>query len=261
MNEREIEALSDSELIALSTGLDHGLGPLWLIVPVLAIAAFLAWGLWPAALTCGVTMAACRVVSQLRERSSATMRRRLAEQAFSARYHIGSLARDELQVGELLARPGPLDTVLLFRAWSWPHGGHRFVRIELAEASARLLALATPFLADLHRLPGLHVRMMKLDQPLTAAELTRLRAALAELTPAQRLSDAPPAAGPGLEDLPCELLVLRRGEQPVRASLHFAGTTALAQASPLEGLVALVLDLEATAAGDHVLAAPDALRE
>ncbi|MET0386783.1 MAG: hypothetical protein ABW321_12530 [Polyangiales bacterium] len=244
----EIHALSDAELIDASRVLTRGYGSgVWFVVPAVTAAVGFTVGWRWAALSCIAAIVVCRVLIGLHERSAVVLRGRLAKRELNARYHVGGLALDEAAAATRLADTADLDTVILFRAWALPHGGHRFVQVELG-ADARISLRMTPFLGDLHQLASAQSRMLKLDRPLSAAEVQRVQGLLAQLTAAP-----PTALEPEIQDgLPCELIVLRRGQAPLRASMSFDGVTSPTHASPVARLIGLVLDLEAEVSGREI---------
>jgi len=246
----EIRLLSDAELIDLTSALRRSfLGYIWLIVPLATVTAGLTLGAVAAVIAGVLAVAICKLAASLYERSNARQRGLLAKREFCARYHIGSLSVDEtLAVGQLAEEP-QLEGVLLFRAWALPHGGHRFIRIELGP-TPRIAVYTTPFLGDLQRHPETRAHMAKLEQPLSAAQLARVEEVLAELTP-KHMEYVPQrvVAGQPLDGLPCDVVVLRRGAAPLRASMSFRGVASLERLSPAETLVSTVLALESEVVG------------
>jgi len=246
----EIRLLSDAELIELTRALRRGfLAYIWLIVPLATVAAAITLGAAGAVVAGALAIAVCKVAARLYERGRARQRGLLAKREFCARYHIGSLTLDEnLAVAQLAEEP-ELSGVLLFRAWALPHGGHRFIRIELGR-TPRIAVYTTPFLGDLQSHPEVHEHMSKLEQPLSQAQHERLQGALAELTQ-DKMEHIPQrvVAGQPLDGLPCDVVVLRRGYEPLRASMNFRGVATLEALSPAETLVSSVLALESEIVG------------
>jgi hypothetical protein len=128
-----------------------------------------------------------------------------------------------------------------------PHGGHRFIRVELGSEN-RIALYATPFLGDLQRHAYARTHMSKLEAPLSAAHSERLHRACAELvgttlenTPVRTLADA--SFG-----LPCDLVVVRREAEILRAGLNL-DTVGSDGRSPLERLARTLIDIEAEVTG------------
>ena len=246
----EIRLKTDAELIDLTDPLRRSfLGYIWLSVPVATLAAGLTLGAVAAAIAGVLAITACKVAARLYERSKARQRGLLAKREFCARYHIGSLTVDEAAAVVQLADEPQLEGVLLFRAWALPHGGHRFIRIELGKAP-RIAVYTTPFMGDLQRHPELRANLAKLEQPLSEAQVQRLWQVLAELTP-DKMRDIPQRvfAGQPLDGLPCDVVVLRRGADPLRASMNFRGVASLERLTLAETLVSTVLALESEITG------------
>ena len=248
----EIRLLTDAELIDLTRALRRSfLAYVWLIVPLAGAAAALTLGAAAGVVAGVLAIVACKLAVSLYERSRAKQRGLLAKREFCARYHIGSLSVDENQVVAQLAEEPELAGVLLFRAWALPHGGHRFIRIELGPAP-RIAVYTTPFLGDPQRHPETQTHMAKVEQPLTPAQLERagLEGALADLTPS-KMQYIPQrvVVGQPLDGLPCDVVVLRRGFEPLRASMNFRGVASLEALSPAETLVSCVLALESEVEG------------
>jgi hypothetical protein len=250
----EIRALSDAELVAATRALRRGVaGYAWLIVPVVTVLAALTLGAIAAVVACIVAIAACKVALYLHERSRAVARGQLAKREFCSRYHIGALTLDETAAVTQLAQDSSIESVLLFRAWALPHGGHRFIRIDLGDRN-RIAVYITPFLGDLQQSASPLTRMAKLELPLSHAQVERLRAAYAGLTVVEReqqraqFFDAAP-----LDGLPSDVVVLRRGEPVWRASMNFRGIASLHKLSPSERLVSEVLEIEAEITGGEKL--------
>jgi hypothetical protein len=246
----EIRLLSDVELIGLTNTLRRGLlAYAWLSLPLASGLAWLAFGPMAAAIAAVVAIGGSNLAARLYERSNATHRALLAKREFCARYHIGSLTVDEAAAVGQLAEEPQLDGVLLFRAWALPHGGHRFIRIELG-ATHRIAVYTTPFLGDLQRRPDTRALMAKLEQPLSDAQNERLVHVLSELTPS-KMQNIPQrvVVGQPLDGLPCDVVVLRRGAETLRASMNFRGVASLERLSPAEDLVSTVLALESEIVG------------
>jgi hypothetical protein len=246
----EIRLRSDAELIDLTRALGRSfLGYVWLIVPLATLAAALTLGAAGAVVAGALAIGLCKLAVHLYERSNAKQRGLLAKREFCARYHIGSLTVDENLAVAQLADDPELSGVLLFRSWALPHGGHRFIRIELGRAP-QIAVYTTPFLGDLQSHPEMHPHMAKLEQPLTEAQLSRLSDVLRELTP-ENMQHIPQrvVAGQPLDGLPCDVVVLRRGHDPLRASMNFRGVASLEALSPAENLVSCVLALESEIEG------------
>jgi hypothetical protein len=55
--------------------------------------------------------------------------------------------------------------------------------------------------------------------------------------------------GEPLDGLPCDVVVLRRGAEPLRGSMNFRGVASLERLSPAETLVSTVLALESEVVG------------
>lgn len=246
----EIRMLSDAELIDLSNTLGRGfLAYVWLSVPLATVLAWLALGPIAAAIAGVIAIVACKIAARLYERSRATQRAQLAKREFCARYHIGSLTVDQNAAVSQLAEEPQLEGVLLFRAWALPHGGHRFIRIELG-ATNKIAVYTTPFLGDLQRRQESRALMAKVEQDLTESQSERLAHALEELTP-DKMSYIPQrvVVGQPLDGLPCDVVVLRRGAEALRASMNFRGVASLERLSPAEDLVSTVLALESEVVG------------
>ena len=248
----EIRLLSDEELIQLTGALRRGfLAYVWLAVPVASLLGWFALGPIAAVVAGVVAIAACKLAARLAEGSKASYRALMAKREFCARYHIGSLTVDENAAVGQLAEDPQLDGVLLFRAWALPHGGHRFIRIELgASHRHRIAVYTTPFLGDLQRRPDRRALMAKLEQPLSEAQSERLLSVLADLTP-DKMEHIPQrvVVGQPLDGLPCDVVVLRRGADVLRASMNFRGVASLERLSPAEDLVSTVLALESEIVG------------
>ncbi|MEY4583199.1 MAG: hypothetical protein RL701_7902, partial [Pseudomonadota bacterium] len=182
----DIRALSDAELIATTRPLLRGVaGYAWMIVPLVTALAALTLGAVAALVCCIVAIAGCKIALYYHERSRAVARGQLAKREFCSRYHIGALTLDETAAVTQLAQDHAIESVLLFRAWALPHGGHRFIRVDLGEQN-RIAVYITPFLGDLQRSASALSRMAKLDLPLSHAQAARLQAAYAALTSAER---------------------------------------------------------------------------
>jgi hypothetical protein len=244
-----IRAMSDAELIAATRALNRSVGGYaWATVVLATLLAGASLGALAAVIASVVSIAACKVGLHLHERSRAVARGQLAKREFCARYHIGALALDEAAAVTQLAHSDHTQLVVLFRAWALPHGGHRFIRVELG-AENRIAMYATPFLGDLQRHAYAQTHMSKLEAPLSAAHAERLRSACADL-PGAQLESVPARAiahGPSL-GLPCDLVVLRRNEEILRAGLNLDAASTQAS-SPLERLARTILDLEAEVTG------------
>jgi hypothetical protein len=240
----DIRALSDSELITATRALNGGASRyLWPIVPLATVATAVLYSWLIAVASCAAAIAACRLAILWHERSSDLRRGQFAKQELCLRYHIGGLARDEAEASAQLAQIAGEGPILLFRAWALPHGGHRFVRIELGSAP-RIVICTTPFLADLHRLGAAQARMTQLDLPLPAAHAVRLGALLAQHT-AQASEPVEPVV---VDGLPCEVVLLRRQLPTLRASLNYSGANAR-EHSTTSALVAIILEIEADVTG------------
>jgi hypothetical protein len=248
----DIQLMSDTELVALTRALRRGfLAYIWLIVPLATAAAALTLGAWAAALACVLALAICKLSAHLYESSKAKQRGLLAKREFCARYHIGSLSVDEAAAVAQLSDDPALPGVILFRAWALPHGGHRFVRIELGEKPS-IAVYSTPFLGDLQEHPALLAHTTKVERGLSEAQLEGVNKKLAALWPVaqqpereQQLLKEAPLAG-----LPCDVVVLRRGQEPLRTSVSYHGTLAPApHVASVEALVSSVLELESEIMG------------
>lgn len=240
----DIRALSDMELVRLTRALRSGFQAYaWLCVPLATLAAALLAGALAAAAAFVVAAAACKLAVHGYERSKAKERGLFAKREFCARFHIGSLKLDQAVAQRRLASDAAIDAVLLFRAWALPHGGHRFVRIELGR-TPNIAVYTTPFLGDLQRHPELARHMAKLERPLTDAQQEQLHERLASLTAADMPSLVPRSAEhEPLASLPCDVVVLQRECEPLRASMSLQ-SAAVANQSGAEALVSTVMAIE-----------------
>jgi hypothetical protein len=243
----DIRALSDAQLIAATRVLTRSVGSYaWAAVFLATVVAGTELGAL-AALVAGVcAIVVCKVALHLHERSRAVARGKLAKREFCARYHIGALALDEAAAVTQLVRNDHTQIVVLFRAWALPHGGHRFIRVELG-AENRIAMYTTPFLGDLQRHAYALTHMNKLEAPLSAAHAERLHSACADLTGA-KLENMPVRAIAGGEfRLPCDLVVIRRDAEILRAGMNL--DTATDARSPLERLARTMIDIEGEVSG------------
>ena len=245
-----IRALSDAELIAATRALARGLlSYTWAVVPLVTASVAVTLGIRAALFSCVVTILLCKVALHFHEHSRAVAVAQLAKREFCMRYHIGALTLDETTAAAQLAQTSALELVVLFRAWALPHGGHRFIKITVG-AEARAQIYQTPFLGDLLKHAASQSCMLKLDLPLTAAQVERLRTACEKLVSSANQSTNQPQqppraimAGP-LDGLPCDLVVLRRGAEALRVGMNFRGIASLHALTPSEGLVSEILDIE-----------------
>lgn len=255
---QHIRALSDTELIAATRALGRGLlSYTWAVVPLVMALAALAFGARAAMLSCILTILVCKVALYFHEHSRAVAVAQLAKREFCARYHIGALTLDEATAATQLAQNDALEIVVLFRAWALPHGGHRYIKITIGTES-RMQIYQTPFLGDLLKHATARSCMLKLDLPLTAAHERRLREACApeSFASASSAHQAPRAIMTGpLDGLPCDLVVLRRGADPLRVGMSFRGIASLHALTPAELLVSEILEVEGQVTGNERAAA------
>jgi len=242
----EIRKLSDAELVTATKALRQGaVGYAWAVVLVLTALTAVWFGTVAAVVGCVIAIVGCRLALYLRDRSKGVERGQLAKREFCSRYHIGSLTVDEAAAEAQIARDPSIDSVLLYRAWVLPHGGHRFIRVELGERQS-IAIYTTPFLGDVQRDPNALSRLTKLELALSTKHAERLTRMVSELSaekfvsvePRPVLLDAP------LEATPCDIVVLRRGESSLRASMHFRGLASLDPLSAPEQLVSTLLEIE-----------------
>jgi hypothetical protein len=244
----EIRALSDKQLIAATRVLTRSVGTYaWGAVVLATIAAGTTLGALAALIACAGAIAVCRLALRLHERSRAVSRGKLAKREFCARYHIGALALDEAAAVTQLALNDHMQFVVLFRAWALPHGGHRFIRVELG-AENRIAMYATPFLGDLQRHAYALTHMNKLEAPLSAAHAERLHGACADLVGAKLENMPARAIGDASFGLPCDLVVIRRDAEILRAGLNLDIAGAELR-SPLERLARTMIDIESEVTG------------
>lgn len=245
----EIRALSDLDLIAATRALNRSVvNYAWTIVPVAAVAAGATLGASAAVVACVLAIAACKLGLYLHERSGAVKRGQLAKREFCARYHIGALSLDEAAARMQLAASEQTELVVLFRAWALPHGGHRFIRVELG-AENKIATYATPFLGDLQRHSFASTHMTKIEAPLSAAQAERLRSACADLIPTELEQLPGRALATASLGLPCDLVVLRRGAETVRAGMNLGSDANMQLLTPPERLASALLDIEGEIAG------------
>jgi hypothetical protein len=235
----DLRAKSDAELVAATRPLDGAFGCyLWLILPATAAIGAMYWGAAGALLGALAALGIARVALRLRSRAPHVRRARLAEREYCARYQIDSLGDAESEALALLREPGPVEAVILLRAHSLPRGGHRFVRVEFGHAP-RITLRATPWLADLRRFPDELSRTRKLDLSLTSAQIEPLQRLVSQLTAADLTSPASEV----LDGMPCEVCVLRRGSEPLHASMNYAFRSARITTLASMRLLTLVFDL------------------
>ena len=238
------EGLTDQELIArIQAGRDDVGCYVWLVAPVIAaVVCGLLWG-GPAAI--GALIASyflCQGFWRWRKRLPRIRAGELARAELQRRYRIAGVSSYEAEAVAELARDGGPEAVLLFSSRGLPHGGHSFIRIELAlEARAQIWLAPLPF--DLEHGADPVARLYHRELQLTAAAATRWRELIAALTPAALV---PP--GHFVRDgLPCEAVVLRRNAPTLRAKLNMAGLPQVLRAHPCAHLLQSFLELELTA--------------
>jgi hypothetical protein len=108
----------------------------------------------------------------------------------------------------------------------------------------------TPFLGDLLRHATAQSCMLKLDLPLSAAQVERLRSACAQLVSSPPEHQPPRAVVTGpLDGLPCDLVVLRRNAEALRVGMSFRGIASLHALTPAERLVSEILEVEGQVTG------------
>jgi hypothetical protein len=236
---------SDAELVRAALDGDDSFGCyLWLIAPPLGASLGFFWGRGGAVLGMLGALALCALILRLRQLLPAVRERKRAARELELRFDLAPLEQHEANACAALEQPGAPEAVLLFEGRALPHGGHRFIRIDLA-AESTIRVRSTPFLHDLARVEEPQRRMLKIDGPLSAVGAERVRALLRELTPEALI-------GPRhfvRDGFPCAAVVLRRGAEPLRASLNLAGLPAELKANPCVRLLELMLELEAEVAG------------
>ena len=87
--------------------------------------------------------------------------------------------------------------------------------------------------------------MVKVDGALATAAADRVRALLRELTPEALIAPAHFVR----DGFPCSAVVLRKGAEPLRATLNLAGLPRELREHPCARLLGLMLDLEAEVSG------------
>ncbi len=210
------------------------------LAPLVGAGLGSAWGSVGTALGALAALALCASILRLRERLPRVRSAREAERELAARFALSPLEQHEAEARAALEASGAPEAVLLFRAVALPHGGHRFIRIDLADAS-RIRVRSMPFLRDLASVDAPETRMLKVDRPLPAAAGERVRAQLRELTPGALVAPAHFVK----DGFPCSAVVLRRGAEPLRATLNLAGLPQELKAHPCARLLGLMLELEA----------------
>lgn len=238
------EGLTDQELIArIQAGRDEVGCYVWLAVPpTAALVCGLIWG-GPAAI--GALIAAyffCQSFWRWRKSRPRVRAGELARAEIERRYRIGRVSDYEAEAVAELEREGGPEAVLLFSSRGFPHGGHSFIRIELAQEAKAQIWLA-PMSFDLDRGPDAVARLYHCELPLTAADAGRWRELVAWLTPAT-IDPPPHFVRDGLQ---CEATLLRKNAPLLRAQLNMAGLPKPLHAHPCVRLMQAFLELELTA--------------
>jgi len=241
----DMKAWSDVELVRAARAGDDSFGCfLWLLAPLASMSLGFVYGVAVACLGFVVVLALCALVARLRQLLPRVRKGRLAQREFELRFGLTALEHYEAEARSALERPASLEAVLLFQGTSLPHGGHRFIRIELA-AESSIQIRSTPFLRDLWNVAEPGARMLKLDTPLSAAAADRVRELLRELTAEQLIAPSHFV----YDGFPCAAVVLLRAAEPLRTQMNLAGIPSELRGHPSVRLLTLVLELEAEVSG------------
>ena len=244
-----LDELSDSELVRLARLPPDRLG-CWLWLSPFAIGTLLAVTLdaGSAVLGFGAAFGSAWLASRIRARSPRRRLAKAAEMALEQRFCTGSIERYVPAAEAALSADPSLRVVLLFSGTGLPHGGKRFIRIELGEPS-RIALRSMPFLHDLEDSPDPAARLFRADLPLSAASAERVQALLDALDPAHL--DPPPHFV--YDGFPCSLIVLRRDAESLRVDLNLHGLSAEQRQHPSTRLLCHMLDLEDELGAPHQL--------
>jgi hypothetical protein len=240
----DLNELNDAELVQLVRLPPDRLG-CWLWLAPLPLGTLLAVTLDPgvAALGFCVTLGTAWLSARIRARSPRRRLAELAKQMLAQRFCTDPIEHYEPAARAALRDDPALQTVLLFSGRALPHGGWRFIRIELGQSS-RIALRSLPF--DLGDIPRETAGMFRCTLPLRAASAARVQALIAEIDPAR---PEPPAEFV-YDGFPCSALVLRRDAEPLRIDVNLGGLTREQRAHPSARLLHCILDLE-----DEVFAA------
>jgi hypothetical protein len=245
----ELGALSDESLIKQTLPLATGARMKLIAAALLAsIFSALAFDARSGLVVLAVGLLLVWVSQRLRAGSAHLQRARAAAHEFGRRFGAEPLARSLPEARAHIARNSDIEILGLFRGVVLPHGGLRFLRVELG-AQPKLRVRSSPALSELQRGTRSTLELMDRELPLSAAQVERLRALVREL------AEHPPVqlASFVQHGFPCEASVLARSETglvELHASANISGLPDQLAQHPSVRLLELFLDFEAELVAD-----------
>lgn len=245
----ELAALSDEALVEQMLPLAAGIRMKLIAVAVLAsFCSALAFGARIGLLVLLVGLVLVWVVQRVRAGTAHVQRARAAEQELGRRFGAEPLARRLPEARAHIERNSDIEILGLFRGVVLPHGGLRFLRVEIG-AQPKLLVRSSPALSELQRGTHSTLELVRRELPLSAAQVERLRALVREL------STEPPVQLASFVEhgFPCEASVLVRGDAgtvELHASANISGLPQQLAQHPSVRLLELFLDFEAELVAD-----------
>lgn len=245
----ELSALSDEALVKQTLPLASGIHMKLVAAAVLAsFCSALALGARIGLVVLAVGLLLVWLIQRVRASTAHVQRARAAEQEFGRRFGAEPLARRLPEARAQLERNCDIEMLGLFRGVAQPHGGLRFLRVEIGP-QPKLLVRSSPALSELQR--GVHntLELVHREVPLSAAQVERLRALVRELAaqpPVQLASFVK-------HGFPCEASVLARGDSgtlELHASANLSGLPQQLAQHPSVRLLELFLDFEAELVAD-----------
>jgi hypothetical protein len=252
--EPDLGALSDDALVTQTLPLASGFG--CKLVASAVLVSFLGTLVFGARIGLPVLalgLLGAWIAQRMRASSEALQRARAAEQEFRRRFGAEPLAQRLPEARAQLERDADLELLGLFRGTVLPHGGLRFLRVEVS-AQPKLFVCSSPALADLQRGAQNMLEIVHRELPLSAAQVARLRALVRELSESQ--AQLTQLASFVKDGFPCEASVLARpltqesGTIELHASANLSGLPEQLASHPSVRLLELFLDLEAELIAD-----------
>jgi hypothetical protein len=236
----QIEAMSGAELVEAARAVADRFGCFaWALAAVVGAVAAVVLEPADATLALSVAIALCLGWKLGRRYMPRVRFARLATEEFARRWWLEPLEVYEASAEERIGS-GQADAVVLLIGRALPHGGHRAIRLELSGSDATAEARSTPFLEDLIAGADLARQIVLPETPVQAGDAARLSALLDSLTPERVV----PPRTVVLDGFPCQISVLRRSREPLRATLNLAGSSEAIATHPVRELCALVLEIE-----------------